>query len=284
MKPLPITNKKRVGVCLSPALINHFDLEDSIVVIIDVLRATTTMCAAFDNGVRSIIPCLEKEIAREYQDKGFLVAGERNGIQIEGFDFGNSPYSFMRDDLAGRDLAMSTTNGTKALDAALERNAKEIVVGAFANFNKLAQYLKQRNENVLLFCAAWKDRPNLEDTIFAGAMVRRLRGQFRLHEDTALMAEALYRSANRRKRWYIRHSSHFNRLWHILQIQKDVKYALRRDTHPVIPVYAGDRLFKLSDLKSGKYDPIRVKQELDFLEKKASVNIEKIPSQAKVPE
>ncbi|MCB9236166.1 MAG: 2-phosphosulfolactate phosphatase [Bacteroidia bacterium] len=281
MKPLPASstaNKKQVGVCLTPALIDHFDLHDSIVVIIDILRATTTMCVAFDKGMRSIIPVLETDDCQAYRTQGLLTSGERNGIQVEGFDFGNSPHSFMRDDLVGRDLAMTTTNGTKALTAALDRGAKEIVIGAFANFNALAKYLKDRNENVLLFCSAWKDKPNLEDTIFAGAMVHRLRGQFRLHEDTALMAEALYRSANRRKRWYIRHSSHFNRLWHILQIQKDVKFSLRRDTHPVIPIYAGDRLYKLSDLKSGKVDPIRVKQELDYLNNQSSVESSREPS------
>ncbi len=244
--------KKQVGVCLSPVLIEQFEVSNSIVVVIDVLRATTSMIAGLHTGARSFIPVVGIEECREYKDKGCLIAAERNGEQIEGFDMGNSPYSFLEPEVIGRNIAMSTTNGTQALNEAVRLGAKKVVVGSFANFNKLITWLKEENENVILFCSAWKGKPNLEDTIFAGAMVRRLRGHFALYEDTALIAETLYRAANRRKRYYIRNSSHFNRLMHILQIQKDVKYSLRRDTHPVIPILCEGILVDLeSDLYLG---------------------------------
>lgn len=243
MKPFKVDrSKKWVGVCISPALIEQFELENAIVVVIDVLRATTSMCVAFDHGVRSIIPVLTTDEGLEYKRQGLLAAGERDGEQVEGFDFGNSPFSFMSPDLAGRDIVMTTTNGTKAIKAAVALNAKEVIIGAFPNFTVLCNYLIERNENVVLVCSAWKDKPNLEDTIFAGAVVHRLRPFFRLYEDTTLIAETLFRSATRRKRYFLRSSSHFNRLYHKLQIQKDVKYALRRDTHPVIPKLFGDHL------------------------------------------
>lgn len=238
-------NKKWVAVCLSPALIDQFKVSEAVVVVIDVLRATTAMCAAFDNGVRSMIPVLTVEEGRDAQAKGMLVAGERNGEQIEGFDFGNSPLQFRTARIKDKDIVITTTNGTKAIKAAVERMAIEVVIGAFSNYTTLLNYLVQRNENVVLLCSGWKDQPNLEDTIFAGAMVNRLRNTHRLYEDTALMAETLYRNANRRKRYFLRNSSHFNRLFHILQIQKDVKYSLRRDIHPVIPKLYGDRLYRL---------------------------------------
>jgi 2-phosphosulfolactate phosphatase len=238
----PDSSKKWVAVCLSPALIDQFKVDEAIVVVIDVLRATTAMCAAFDHGVRSMIPVLTVEEGREAKENGCLVAGERNGEQIEGFDFGNSPLQFRTKAIAGKDIVITTTNGTKAIKAAVARGALEVVVGAFSNYSILAHYLLSRNENVILLCSGWKDQPNLEDTIFAGAMVNRLRKNYRLYEDTALMAETVYRVANRRKRYFLRSSSHFNRLFHILQIQKDVKYSLRRDTHPVIPKLYGDRL------------------------------------------
>jgi 2-phosphosulfolactate phosphatase len=243
LKPAKTDPKKKwVAVCLSPALIDQFKINEAIVVVIDVLRATTAMCAAFDHGVRSMIPVLTVEEGREAQAKGFLVAGERNGEQVEGFDFGNSPLQFRNKRIAGKDIVITTTNGTKAIKAAVERNALEVVIGAFSNLSILTHYLLSRNENVVLLCSGWKDQPNLEDTIFAGCMVNRLRKNYRLYEDTALMAETLYRVANRRKRYYLRNSSHFNRLFHILQIQKDVKYSLRRDTHPVLPRLYGERL------------------------------------------
>ncbi|HHG83321.1 MAG TPA: 2-phosphosulfolactate phosphatase [Bacteroidetes bacterium] len=236
---------KWVGVCMTPALIGQFEVDKSIVVIIDVLRATTTMCAAFDNGVRSMIPVLTKEEGFALQKEGYLVAGERNGVQVEGFDFGNSPFSFTADKVKGKDIVITTTNGTHALRTAVSHNAKEILIGSFANLNILAEYLIQQNENVVLLCAGYKNRPNLEDTIFAGAMVRRLRPRFNRYEDTALIAETLFRNANRRKRYFLRNSSHFSRLFHRLQIQKDVKYALRTDTHNVLPKLFGDQLVAL---------------------------------------
>lgn len=237
-------NKRWVGVCLTPALLNQFEVSKAIVVVIDVLRATTTMCAAFDNGVRSMIPVLTTEEGFAWQKKGHLVAGERNGEQIKGYNLGNSPFSFTPDVVKDKDIAITTTNGTVAIRAAAEQGAKEILVGAFANQNVLATYLEKRNQNVILLCAGYKERPNLEDTIFAGSMVRRLRPQFNLYEDTALIAETLFKNANRRKRYFLRNSSHFNRLYDKLQIQRDVKFALRTDTHPVIPKLFGDRLIE----------------------------------------
>ena len=247
MKPIRVDkSKKWVGVCISPALIDQFEIESAIVVVIDVLRATTTMCVAFDTGVRSMIPVLTTDEGLAYKAKGYLCAGERDGEQVEGFDFGNSPFSFMDPNLKGKDIVITTTNGTKAIQAAVKLNAKEIVIGSFPNYTALCEYLVRKNENIVLVCSGWKDKPNLEDTIFAGAVVRRLRPHFRLYEDTALIAETLFKAANLRKRYFLRSSSHFNRLFHKLQIQKDVKYALRRDTHPVIPKLYGEHLVEIN--------------------------------------
>ena len=246
MKPPKIDRSTpSIGVCLTPTLIDQFELKNSIVVALDVLRATTTMCTAFDHGARSMIPVATLEEARAYQAQGFLAAAERNGEHIKGFDFGNSPFSYMNKRIKGKDICISTTNGTLAIKAALDHGAEEILVGSFANLSRLADYLLEQKKNVVMLCAGWKERPNLEDTIFAGAMVKRLRPEFHRLQDSALIAETLFRNANRRKRFFIRNSSHFNRLYHILQIQKDVKYALRPDTHPVLPKLYGDRLYDM---------------------------------------
>lgn len=237
-------DKNWVGVCMSPALIDQYKISESIVVVIDVLRATTSMCVAFGNGARSMIPVTKVETAREYQKQGFLAAAERNGEKIEGFDFGNSPYSYMGERIKDRDIAITTTNGTKALNAARERNPIDIYVGSFANLTVLCDHLVERNKNVVLLCSGWKDRLNLEDTIFAGAMVRKLRQNFNLYQDAALIAETLFRAANHRKRFFMGNSSHFNRMMH-LQIQQDVKYSLRRDTQAVLPKLVGDRLYDI---------------------------------------
>lgn len=237
--------KKFVHVCLTPALIDQFDVSESIVVVIDILRATTTMCVAFDNGAELIVPVEHIDECEAFRDKGFLIAGERSGEQIAGFDFGNSPFSYPREVVEGKKIAMTTTNGTRTIKAAQVRNAKEIVVGSFGNISALTRWLIRQNEHVCLICAGWRDHVTLEDSIFAGAMVRKLRNHFRPFQDTAIVAETLFQSANIRKRYFFRHSSHYNRLIH-LNLQEEVKYAMRRDTHPVIPMMIGDELRDIS--------------------------------------
>ena len=253
---MPNSAQKQVGVCLTPELISQFSFEDTIVVVIDVLRATTSMCVALDYGANSIIPVLTIEECKTYQDKGFLAAAERQGEQIPGMDFGNSPFSFMnREQIANRDIVMSTTNGTQAIEAARLMGAEEIVVASFANISMLVQYLKKKNKNILLVCAAWQGKPNLEDTIFAGAVVHKLKKYFSLYEDTAVISEALFRSATLRKRFFLRSSSHYARTLH-LKIQRDVKYALRKDTHPLIPILHEGRLVSLERLEKGEILPL----------------------------
>lgn len=237
--------KKFLHVCMTPALIDQFDVSEAIVVVIDVLRATTTMCAAFDHGAELIVPVEHIEECETYRPYGYLLAGERAGEQLPGFDLGNSPFDYTPERVEKRRIAMTTTNGTRAIKAAQVRGAKEIVAGSFANISLLAKWLVTQNEHVCLICAGWKDNITLEDTIFAGALARKLRHDFRRFQDTAIVAEALFQAANIRKRYFFQHSSHFNRLVH-LNLQEEVKYAMHRDTHPVLPLMMGDELRDIS--------------------------------------
>lgn len=230
---------------MTPALIDQFDVSEAIVVVIDILRATTTMCVAFDRGVELMVPVEKVEECVPYRDKGYLLAGERAGEKLEGFDFGNSPFEYTADNVEGKRISITTTNGTRAIKAAQSRNALEIVAGSFANITVLTNWLIQQDQHVCLLCAGWRDNVTLEDSIFAGAMVRKLRNHFQRFQDTALVAETLFQSANIRKKYFFRHSSHYNRLVH-LNLQEDVKYAMRRDTHPVLPLMMGNELRDIS--------------------------------------
>lgn len=245
--------KKFVHVCMTPALIDQFDVSEAIVVVIDILRATTSMCAAFDHGADHMVPVADIELCRSYKEKGYLIAGERSGEQLEGFDFGNSPFSYSRKNVEGKKIAITTTNGTRAIKAAQDRNAREIVVGSFCNISLLANWLIAQDEHVCLLCAGWRDNVTLEDTIFAGALARKLKNNFRRFQDTVLVAETLFNSANTRKRYFFRNSSHYQRLIH-LRLQEDVKYAMRRDSHPVIPMMIGDELHDISNYQEGYQD------------------------------
>ena len=116
--------KKFVHVCLTPALIDQFDVSEAIVVVIDILRATTTMCVAFDHGAELMVPVEHIEECTPYKEKGFLIAGERSGEQLAGFDFGNSPFSYTEEAIKGKRIAITTTNGTRAIKAAQQRKRK----------------------------------------------------------------------------------------------------------------------------------------------------------------
>lgn len=234
-----------VDVCLSPYLYPVYHREDSIVVVIDILRATSAMCTAFHHGADKIIPVATIEEAAEYKKQGFLVGAERNGIAIEGFDFGNSPYSYITEKIKGQTIVVSTTNGTQAIDAA--RKAYKVVIGAFTNITALSDWLKLQDRNVLLLCSGWKNKFNLEDTLFAGAVADILLKEKKLFVsgDGALAASFLYRSAIANPYKYLRNAFHVERFV-TLGIKKDIKYCFTPDQTTVIPVLEGKYLVKLS--------------------------------------
>lgn len=231
-------SKPLIDVCFTPALFHLYDPKDSIVVVIDVLRATSSICIAFHHGVNSIIPVSEVEEAYEYKQKGYLVAVERQGSKVEGFDFGNSPYDFMNPQLQGKDVVLTTTNGTHAIQTA--KNSFKVVIGSFLNLDMLCRWLSLQNKNVIALCAGWKNSFNLEDTLLAGALVFRLREHFAFSygRDTCIAAEYLYLLARKDMYQFLKESSHRMRL-EKLGIEKDIEFCLIPDTAPVIPVLHG---------------------------------------------
>ncbi len=231
-----------VRVCLSTALLPTFKVEEYVVVIIDILRATTSFAVVLDRGATEIRPVPSLRACRALKRQGYLTAAERGAQKVPGYDFGNSPFDFLNADLRGKKVAFTTTNGTRALWNA--RKAKQIVAGAFVNMSVLLSWLRQQEDPVLLVCSGWKDHVNLEDTLFAGAVATELEGDFRVNDDATLIAMSLYQMADHRKKYYLEHSAHFERLVE-LGMQRDVKYSLRRDLHPVLPYYRDGALVNL---------------------------------------
>jgi len=160
--------KRKIEVCFSPALYQYFENKDAIVVIVDILRASSAICTAFMNGVSNIIPVATLEEAREYKNSGFLVAAERDGIVRDFADFGNSPFNFTSGRVMGKSIVYSTTNGTQSIR--LASNSYKVIIGSFLNFSAINRYVTGEDRDVLIFCAGWKNKFNLEDTLYAGAM------------------------------------------------------------------------------------------------------------------
>jgi len=236
--------RKFVEVCFTPGEYANYKGRFEIVVVIDVLRATSAICAAFDNGIKSIIPVPTVEEALEYQKKGFLVGAERKGQIVEGFDFGNSPYSYMKEEFKGKEVVLSTTNGTKSIDVA--KDADTVVIGSLLNLNVLCEWLEKQDKNVLCLCSGWQDKFNLEDTICAGAISEHLlkTGKFMSDDDASVAAKYLYLSAKNNNLGYLKSSSHRRRLKK-LNLNKDIKYCLTPNQSKVIPILKDGKLVKL---------------------------------------
>jgi 2-phosphosulfolactate phosphatase len=235
--------QRKIEVCVTPALLGLYDIEQSIVVVIDILRATSSIVYGIDNGAEAIIPVANVADCLAYANRGFLLAAERNGSIVEGYDFGNSPFSYTKERVGGKTVVLTTTNGTKAMHMARSR-AKQVVIGSFLNLQALCDWLKTQDSNVLLLCAGWKDQFNLEDTLFAGAVVNAIRSCFTEFDDSGVAAEDLYLLAKSDLRAYISKSSHSHRLA-ALNIEEDVRFCLQLDLCTAIPVLVGDNLIKL---------------------------------------
>jgi 2-phosphosulfolactate phosphatase len=232
----------QVEVCFSPTLFPHFAREATIVVVVDIFRATSAMVTAFHHGAKAIIPVSTIKEAKAFKAKGFLAGGERNGEVVDGFAFGNSPFSYMSEEIRGREIALTTTNGTRAINIAAKQ-ADSIVIGSFLNLGVLAEWIVPQGKDVIILCAGWRDRFNMEDSLFAGALTNLLliSGKFYSNCDSANASSLVYRSARRNPLRFLSNCSHRKRLAH-LHLEKDVEYCLQTDIATVVPVLNNGKL------------------------------------------
>jgi 2-phosphosulfolactate phosphatase len=240
--------KPALFTALSPALLNLYDVSSSIVVIIDVLRATSTIATALHNGAKAIIPVdsVTECIRLGKQIEG-ITAGERDGLIAEGLSYGNSPFEYPAEFIGGKTLVLTTTNGTKLLHMALDKGAKEIVTGSFPNLSAVCDYLVAMKMPVILGCAAWKDRVNIEDTLFAGAVISRIKDHFHINCDSSQMAETMYNDAKEDLYEFMKskNASHYHRLSRY-GLEKDIRYCLTVDVANILCLYKEGKLIKQS--------------------------------------
>ncbi len=235
---------RNLFTCLSPALLHLYDMSNSVVVIIDVLRATSTIATALHNGADCVIPVASVPRCIELgMETGGITAGERDGKVADGLTYGNSPFEYPRTFIENKILVLTTTNGTKLLHMALDNGAPEIITGSFPNLSAVCDHLIASGRDVLLGCSAWKDRVNLEDTLFAGAVINRIKSHFNMHCDSSKMAESLYLEAGEDRFGFMerRGATHYHRLMNY-GLEKDIRYCLTADAANVLPVFKGDRL------------------------------------------
>lgn len=233
--------KKNIEVCFTPALLDLYDIKDKNVVLIDILRATSSICTAFAFGVKEIIPVGSQEEALAYKNKGMIVAGEKDGIVLDFADFGNSPFNFMNSEIKDASIAYCTTNGTKAIQKA--SGAKCLLIGSYLNFTALISFLQNDPHDLLLLCSGWKNRFNLEDSLYAGAICEKLLeiDKFSTICDSTLASIDLWKSAKSDLMAYTQKYAHLHRLRN-LGLDDVMTYCHTFDKTHVLPILSEGKI------------------------------------------
>jgi 2-phosphosulfolactate phosphatase len=233
----PMEQKPLLHTVLSPRLLDIYDISNSIVVIIDVFRATSTIATALYNGAARVIPVdsVDKCIEIGKTTNG-ITAGERDGKVIPGLSYGNSPAEYPRSFIEGKTLVLTTTNGTRLLHMALNCGASEVITGSFPNLSAVCDYISAQKKNVILGCSAWKDRFNLEDALFAGAVIQKVQDHFTIHCDSSLMAADMYALHKNDMPSFIRRTTHWHRLASY-GLESELEYCVTPDVANILPFY-----------------------------------------------
>ena len=230
-----------IEVCLTPELIFQHELDGKIVVVVDIFRATSCFVAGLSNGISMIRPVASVDEAFELGHQGYVMAGERGGQKVAGFDIGNSPFEYLEDDLIGRKVVVSTTNGTQAIAKSL--GCEEILIGAFFNLSATAKYLQDSGKDVIVHCAGWKGTVNIEDTLFAGALVDKIMSSHEAGCDSSTVAYQLYSSNRDNLSAVARIAGHAHRLAGF-GVTKDIDFCVKVDEFDSLVRLDGDHLIK----------------------------------------
>ena len=209
--------------------------------VIDVLRASSTIATALEYGMKEVIPVSSLDKAKTFDENSYLIAAERNGEIAEGFKYGNSPLSYMSPEIQGKSLVLTTTNGTRCVE--LSKGAAQIIIGSFVNLQATNEWLLANARDTVLFCCGWRDHFSLEDTLAAGAMVHHLKEHFVIDSDSCFMAERLYLEAKDELFLYVENTSHFQRLAK-KGLVDDISYCMRPIQVRTVPILDKDRFIK----------------------------------------
>lgn len=221
-----------------------WDLSRTTCVVFDVLRATSSMTTALANGATAVHPVSEisEALAFHQEHPNALLAGERNGLRIRAkqtgsidFDLGNSPREFTRERVAGRDIAMTTTNGTRALRSC--RHAKSVLAGSFLSLGATVEWLKAHtSENLLLVCGGTFEEAALEDTLAAGAVCDLVWNEFERKSDAAQMARMLYQMSADDLMGAMQKALNGSRLLGNPELKDDVAFCIRTNAMNIAAV------------------------------------------------
>lgn len=237
-------------VFLTYSSVSEDDVSDRTVVVIDVLRACSTIVTALDRGARAVLPVSDMaeagKIAGNLDPDIYRLGGERDGNKIDGYHLGNSPREYTQEAVEQRDVILNTTNGTRALNQATA--AKHLVAGCFLNADRIVDFVRTVDDEVTIVCAGSRNRLALEDTLCAGLLLTRLWDQQEpdVITDSAHTAYTLYQTDRSDLSSALRKTNHAERLKQI-GYGDDLDYCFRTDALPVLPYYTDNRLLRYDD-------------------------------------
>ena len=235
---------KKLNVCLSPALYEYYAKDNTIVVMLDAIRASATICTAFMNDVELIIPVSDIDAAKDYKNRAYIIAGERDGEKIKGFDYGNSPFNFTEENIKGRKLAFTTTNGTQVVNLVKHGKNKnvELIIGSFINISALVDFLNMQKKDILILCSGWKNSINIEDSLLAGRIVDLLKKKdtYEVLEAANLAYNFFLSAGDSYYDFVMKNSARLNEK--SKKLEKDFRYCLTEDLADVIPYLTGNEL------------------------------------------
>ncbi|PSQ85598.1 MAG: 2-phosphosulfolactate phosphatase [Bacteroidetes bacterium QS_3_64_15] len=232
-------------VFLTHSSISEGDVQDRTVVVIDVLRACSTIVTALDRGARAVLPVLDMaqagKLATNLDPDVYRLGGERGGEKIEGYHLGNSPREYTEESVEGRDVILNTTNGTRALAQATE--ADHLVAACFLNAGQVVNFIQRHTDAVTIVCAGHRNRPSLEDTLCAGLLLDRLWEGEEPYPvtDSAHTAHTLYHTDREDLDTALRGANHAEQLAS-QGYEEDLDYCFRIDAMSALPYYTENRL------------------------------------------
>lgn len=231
-----------IDIVLSPKLIEAYPPSPATVyVIIDILRASSTIVAALHNGAKAILPIEHVEQAKALAEAGHLVGAERNVVRCPFAQFGNDPLEYTPERVSGKGIYLTTTNGTRTLHACMNMGG-EVIVGAFTNIDAIANFCQDKN--VLAVCAGWKGKVSLEDSMYAAALMNKLQATHSAASDSARMIHELFTAHQADLKGYIQTSDHYDRLV-LAHKEEALDYCITENLYDVLPKAYRDEMHQI---------------------------------------
>lgn len=236
----------KINLYLTPLPFSNSSLENKTVIVIDVLRSSTSICTALNAGARAVIPTTGPGEAGEMWTKiggdMAILAGEQNGVRIENFQLGNSPIEFTKETVENKYVIMATTNGTPVFNKVT--NTSVVISGALVNISKVSDMVAQENKDLVIACSGKEGQFSFEDTICGGMLISLLAEKFDKDisvNDAGNLAMLLYRTNKEKLKESIRQSEH-GKFLESIGYSEDIAFASEIDSIPVLPILKDGQL------------------------------------------